>query len=195
MHFGGSAPTWLVCFLGNPGSEYARTRHNAGWICCDYAEEKYGIRTNRLKFHGFTGTGKIAGAGVLFIRPQTYMNLSGDAVQPAAAFYKIPPEKIIVVHDDMAIAPGRLRIKRGGSDGGHNGIKSITGRLGTEAYPRIKIGVGEPPHPDYDRIDWVVGKLTDSELKTIADAASRAADAISELIANGIDSAMNRYNR
>ena len=129
------------------------------------------------------------------MRPQTYMNLSGDAVQPAASFYKIPPDHIVVVHDDMALPAGKLRIKRGGSDGGHNGIKSITRRLGTSDYPRVKIGVGEPPNPEWDRIDWVVGKLSEAEYKVIAEAAERAVKAVTELIAHGIDSAMNLYNR
>jgi len=189
------APTWIVCFLGNPGTEYARTRHNAGWLACEALEARENIHTSRLRFHAFTGTGKFGGQQVLFMRPQTYMNLSGDAVQPAAAFYKIPAERIIVIHDDMALPPGKLRIKRGGSDGGHNGIKSITQKLGTAAYPRIKIGVGEPPNPQWDRIDWVVGKLTESDLKIISEAAARAAEAAEVLIRDGIDSAMNLYNR
>ena len=189
------APGWLVCFLGNPGSEYARTRHNAGWLACEALEADHNVHTTRLRFHAFTGTGVLGGAQVLFLRPQTYMNLSGDAVQPAAAFYKIPAEKIIVVHDDMALPAGKLRIKRGGSDGGHNGIKSITRRLGTDAYPRVKIGVGEPPDPNWDRIDWVVGKLTEGEYKVIAEAAGRAVKAVEEIISRGVDSAMNLYNR
>ncbi len=189
------APGWLVCFLGNPGSEYARTRHNAGWLACEALEADHNVHTTRLRFHAFTGTGVLGCAQVLFMRPQTYMNLSGDAVQPAAAFYKIPAEKIIVVHDDMALPAGKLRIKRGGSDGGHNGIKSITRRLGTDAYPRVKIGVGEPPNPEWDRIDWVVGKLTEGEYKVIAEAAGRAVKAVEEIISRGIDSAMNLYNR
>ena len=189
------APGWLVCFLGNPGSEYARTRHNAGWLACEALEADHNIHTTRLRFHAFTGTGTLGGAQVLFLRPQTYMNLSGDAVQPAAAFYKIPAERIIAVHDDMALPPGKLRIKRGGSDGGHNGIKSITRRLGTPDYPRVKIGVGSPPNPEWDRIDWVVGKLTEAEYKVIAEAAERAVAALEEIISHGIDSAMNLYNR
>jgi len=189
------APVWLVCFLGNPGSAYARTRHNAGWLACEALEAKENIHTSRLRFHAFTGTGRLGGQQVLFMRPQTYMNLSGDAVQPAAAYYRIPADRVVVVHDDMALAPGRLRIKRGGSDGGHNGIKSITQKLGTPDYPRVKIGVGSPPTPEWDRIDWVVGKMTDSEFKIINDAAERAVLAVEELIARGIDSAMNLYNR
>lgn len=192
--FKSSAPEWLVCFLGNPGSEYAKTRHNAGWICCEKVEEKLSIRTDRLKFHAFTAIGKCGGASVLFIRPQTYMNLSGEAVQPAAAYYHIPVERVIVVQDDMALPLGKLRIKRGGSDGGHNGIKSITKMLGTQNYPRIKIGVGQPEHPDYDVIDWVIGKLSDQEYREIEKTAETAADAIEDLIANGIDHSMNQYN-
>lgn len=191
----GGAPTWLLCFLGNPGSEYARTRHNAGWLCCDVVEETMEIRTSRLRFHAFTGTGTLGGASVLLLRPQTYMNMSGDAVQPAAAFYRIPAQHVIVIHDDIALPAGKLRIKRGGSDGGHNGIKSITRRLGTADYPRIKIGVGQPPHPDYDRIDWVIGKLTDGELQTLEETAARAAQAAEAIIRSGVDHAMNLYNR
>ena len=190
-----SAPTWIVCFLGNPGVQYARTRHNAGWIACEQLEEERPIHTTRLKFHAFTDIAGFGGASVLFMRPQTFMNLSGDAVQPAAAFYKISPSNIVVIQDDIALPVGKLRIKRGGSDGGHNGIKSITQRLGTQDYPRIKIGVGAPPHPDYDVIDWVVGKLSDADYREIRDAAARAVDAAEELIAHGIDSAMNKFNR
>ena len=192
--FRSSAPSWLICFLGNPGSEYSKTRHNAGWICCEKAEAKFSLKTNRLKFHAFTAIGTVGGEGVLFLRPQTYMNLSGEAVQPAAAYYHIPPEKIIVVQDDMALPLGKLRIKRGGSDGGHNGIKSITKMLGTQNYPRVKIGVGRPEHPDYDVIDWVIGRLSDKEYQEIEKAALLAAEAIDDLISHGIDYAMNHYN-
>lgn len=194
FHSGG-APTWLVCFLGNPGDQYARTRHNAGWMACEILENKLKLRTERLKFQALTAIGSFGGQQVLFMRPQTYMNLSGDAVQPAAAYYKIPADHVIVVQDDIAIAAGKLRVKRGGSDGGHNGIKSITQRLGTADYPRIKIGVGQPTHPDYDRIDWVIGKLAEPEEKVIRETAERAVLAAEELIARGVDSAMNKYNR
>ena len=174
-----SAPEWIICFLGNPGEQYARTRHNAGWIACSVLEDDRPIHTSRLKFHAFTDIASFGGSRVLFMRPQTYMNLSGDAVQPAAAFYHIPPSNIIVIQDDIALPPGKLRIKRGGSDGGHNGIKSITQRLGTQDYPVI---------------DWVIGKLTDAEYKEIKDAASRAVSAAEEIISHGIDSAMNKFN-
>lgn len=189
-----SAPQWLVCFLGNPGAQYERTRHNAGWLACDALDNNRGIKTARLKFRAFTGIGKFGGESVFFMRPQTYMNLSGEAVGPAAGFYKIPPERCIIIQDDTALPIGRLRIKRGGSDGGHNGIKSITQWLKTTDYPRVKIGVGSPDNPDYDRIDWVTGKLTDAEFKAISEAAERAIDAAEEIIRNGVESAMNKYN-
>lgn len=189
-----AAPTWIVCFLGNPGTKYQRTRHNAGWLACDALEESSRIRTARLKFSAFTDIGEFGGQSVLFLRPQTYMNLSGDSVQPAASFYKIPPERIIVVHDDIALPAGKLRIKRGGSDGGHNGIKHITQKLGTKEYPRVKIGVGSPPHPDYDVIDWVIGRITDAEFSCISDAAKTAVKAVEAIISDGMDSAMNRFN-
>ncbi len=186
--------SWLVAFLGNPGDKYAKTRHNAGFLAGDALEKKLGIKINKLKFQALTGLGELGGEKVFFLRPQTYMNLSGDAVAPAAAFYKIPPERVIVVFDDIAIPPGKLRVKRSGSAGGHNGIKSIISRLGTENFPRVKIGVGAPPHPDYDMIDWVIGRISDSEYKTISAAAERAVDAVEEIISAGIDSAMNKYN-
>ena len=189
-----SPPTWIVVFLGNPGLKYELTRHNAGWLACAYLESKLKVKTNKLKFHAFTNICELGEERVLLMRPQTFMNLSGDAVAPAAQFYKVPNDHIIVVHDDTAIALGKLRIKRGGSDGGHNGIKSLTQRLGTSDYPRIKIGVGAPPHLDYDMIDWVIGKLSDSELKIITEASERAAAAVEEIIKNGTDSAMNKFN-
>lgn len=186
--------SWLVAFLGNPGDKYAKTRHNAGFMAGDALEKKLGIKINKLKFQALTGLGELAGEKVFFVRPQTFMNLSGDAIAPAAAFYKIPPERVIVVFDDIAIQPGKLRVKRSGSAGGHNGIKSIIQRLGTDGFPRVKIGVGAPPHPDYDMIDWVIGRIGDNDYKTISAAAERAVDAVEEIISAGIDSAMNKYN-
>ncbi len=186
--------SWLVAFLGNPGDKYAKTRHNAGFMAGDALEKKLGIKINKLKFQALTGLGELAGQKVFFVRPQTFMNLSGDAIAPAAAFYKIPPERVIVVFDDIAIQPGKLRVKRSGSAGGHNGIKSIIQRLGTDGFPRVKIGVGAPPHPDYDMIDWVIGRIGDNDYKTISAAAERAVDAVEEIISAGIDSAMNKYN-
>ncbi len=197
MFFKGKAsggPRWIVAFLGNPESKYERTRHNAGFMAAEVLAEKHRIKTNKLKFHAFTALEDFGGERVFFMRPTTYMNLSGDAVAPAAAFYKIPPERVIVVFDDMALPPGKLRVKRNGSAGGHNGIKSIIAKLGTDQFPRVKIGIGSPPHPDYDVIDWVIGKMSDAEYKTIREAAERAVDAAEEIIRNGVNEAMNKYN-
>lgn len=187
-------PLWIVAFLGNPGKDYARTRHNAGWLAADAVGRKMGVKIDRVRFKALTGTGELGGRRVFLMKPQTFMNLSGDAVAPAAAFYKIPRQNIIVVHDDIALPAGRLRVKRGGSDGGHNGLKSLIARLGGSDFVRVKIGVGQPPHPDFDRIDWVIGHLSESEFKTLTDAASLAVDAVEEIIKNGVDSAMNIYN-
>ena len=188
------SPGWIVAFLGNPGREYAMTRHNAGWLAADSLCAKKGARIDRARFKALTGTCELGGERVFLMKPQTFMNLSGDAVAPAAAFYKIPRSNIIVIHDDIALPPGRLRIKRGGSDGGHNGIKSLIARLGGSDFIRVKIGVGEPPHPDYDRIDWVIGKLTDSEAELLRKAAGIAVEAAEEIIKSGVDAAMNKYN-
>lgn len=190
----GGGPRWIVAFLGNPESKYERTRHNAGFMAASVLESKRGIKTNKLKFHAFTNVAEFGGERVLFMRPQTYMNLSGDAVAPAAAFYKIPAERVIVVFDDMSLPIGKLRVKRNGSAGGHNGIKSIISKLGTDQFPRVKIGIGAPPHPDYDVIDWVIGKLNDTDYKIINEAAVVALDAVEEIIENGVNSAMNKYN-
>ena len=190
----GGGPRWIVAFLGNPESKYERTRHNAGFMAASVLESKRGIKTNKLKFHAFTNVAEFGGERVLFMRPQTYMNLSGDAVAPAAAFYKIPAERVIVVFDDMSLPIGKLRVKRNGSAGGHNGIKSIISKLGTDQFPRVKIGIGAPPHPDYDVIDWVIGKLNDTDYKIINEAAAVALDAVEEIIENGVNSAMNKFN-
>lgn len=190
----GGAPRWIVAFLGNPESKYQKTRHNAGFMAGDALERERKIKINKLKFHAMTGLGKLGGEKVFFMRPQTYMNLSGDAVAPAAAFYKIPPERIIVVFDDMALPTGKIRVKRSGSAGGHNGIKSLIARLGTDKFPRVKIGVGSPPNPEYDVISWVIGKISDGEYKVISEAAARAVEVAEEIIINGVDSAMNKYN-
>lgn len=187
-------PRWLVAFLGNPESKYERTRHNAGFMAAEVLAEKYRIKTNKLRFHAFTALEDFGGERVYFMRPTTYMNLSGDAVAPAAAFYKIPPERVIVVFDDMALPPGKLRVKRNGSAGGHNGIKSIIAKLGTDQFPRVKIGIGSPPHPDYDVVDWVIGKMSDAEYKTIREAAERALEAVEEIIQKGVNAAMNDFN-
>lgn len=191
---GGARPEWLVAFLGNPGQKYEKTRHNAGFMSADFlaGEKSFGIRT--LKFKSLSGRCEIAGAPVLVLKPQTYMNLSGEAVREAAAFYKIDPKRVIIVCDDTAIPLGKIRIKRQGSAGGHNGLKSIIAHLGTEGFPRVKIGVGAPPHEQYDLIDWVIGKMSDSELRELQKASEEAVGAIEAIIGIGIDAAMNKYN-
>lgn len=188
------SPEWLVAFLGNPGPKYEHTRHNAGFMASDALCASKKIKINKIKYKALIGTGMLGGRKVLFIKPQTYMNLSGDAILPASKFYRIPPERILVVFDDVNIPPGKLRIKRNGSDGGHNGIKSIILKLGTSDFPRIKIGVGMPPHPDFDMVDWVIGKPGDADLKIIRSSAAKAADAVEEIISSGIEPAMSKFN-
>ena len=148
----------------------------------------------RLKHRALTNTVELGGARVLLMKPVTYMNLSGEAVGEAARFYKIPPERVLVISDDVSLPIGKLRIRKGGSAGGHNGLKSIIQHLGTDQFPRIKIGVGEKPHPDYDMADWVLSKFTGEDLKTIQVAVKKAADAVACYLENGPDKAMNRFN-
>jgi len=187
-------PQWLLVFLGNPGGRYDGTRHNVGFAAADCLAGAEGISVKRLKFHALTAAGVIAGVPVLLMKPQTYMNLSGEAVKPAADFYKIPPENILVVGDDISLAPGKLRIRRHGSAGGHNGLKSIISHLGTEAFPRLKIGVGGPPHPDYDVADWVLGKFRSEEKVRVEQAIRQAAAAVKTILCEGVDAAMNAFN-
>jgi PTH1 family peptidyl-tRNA hydrolase len=190
---GGAA--WLVVFLGNPGKEYENTRHNAGFLAADEMEKLTGTPINKARFRALTGRCTVAGQGVLLMKPQTYMNLSGDAVGAAARFYKIPAEKVIVVSDETALPIGRIRVRRGGSAGGHNGLKSIISALGGENFPRIRLGVGGKPHEDYDMRDWVLSRVTGQDLDALTDAAQRAAKAAVCYIENGPDKAMNEFNQ
>lgn len=185
---------WLVVFLGNPGPRYEGTRHNAGFMVCDVLEKKLGVSVNRLKNRALTAQCTIGGQKVLLMKPQTYMNLSGEAVRPTADFYKVSPEHILVVSDEVALAPGRLRLRPGGSAGGHNGLKNIIQHLGTDAFPRIKVGVGMPEHPDHEMIDWVIGKPQGEEAKTLRAALDRAAEAALCIVDEGADKAMNKFN-
>lgn len=184
----------MVVFLGNPGKKYTGTRHNVGYMTADMAEKETGVKINRLKFKALTAQGDISGEQVLFMKPQTYMNLSGESVGPAAQFYKIQPDHIIVISDDVSIPTGKLRIRTKGSAGGHNGLKSIITSLGTEDFPRIKIGVGSPPHPDYDMADWVLGTFKNKDAEDIAEAVKSAYAAVELYISEGADRAMNKYN-
>lgn len=185
---------FLVVGLGNPGREYENTRHNAGFMALDRLAEKCGADVKRIKFKGLTGTGMVGGKRVLFLKPGTYMNLSGQSVAEAMTFYKLPPEQVLVLFDDINLAPGKLRVRRKGSDGGHNGIKNIIYLSGSDQFPRVKIGVGQKPSPEYDLADWVLSKFSAADQKAL-DPALDAACAAAELIVQGeADKAMNLYN-
>ena len=195
MLFQKKAPvTWLVVGLGNPGDQYENTRHNAGFRVVDELADRGDFPVQRLKFHALTNTAVIGGQGVLVMKPVTYMNLSGEAVGEAARFYKLPPDHVLVISDDVDLPLGKLRIRKGGSAGGHNGLKSIIQHLGTDQFPRLKVGVGGKPHPDYDMADWVLGKLQGEDKKAMDEAARRAAQAVECLLSQGMDKAMNQYN-
>ena len=186
--------SWLLVCLGNPGEKYENTRHNVGYMVADEIGERCRAPIQRLRFKALTDLVTISGQKVLVMKPVTFMNLSGEAVRPAADFYKIPPDHVLVISDDTALAPGRLRIRKGGSAGGHNGLKNIIQHLGTDQFPRIRVGVGQKPHPDYDLADWVLGKFVGEDKKTMDAAVKRAADAVECLLADGPDKAMNRFN-
>lgn len=190
--FGGGAE-WIVVFLGNPGLKYYRTRHNAGFMAAEAMEKKLGEKMGRLRFRSLTAQVQLSGHKVLLMKPQTFMNLSGEAAGAAARFYKIPPERVIAVSDDVSLPLGKLRIRRGGSSGGHNGLKSIAEHLGTDEFPRIKLGVGACP-PGWDMADWVLGVFRGEDELTMTDAAKRAADAVECYIAEGPERTMNKYN-
>lgn len=188
------APEYLICGLGNPGAEYARTRHNAGFMAIDYLSQKTGISCMRSRFRALCGSGTLAGKTVLLMKPQTYMNLSGEAVRDAAQYYKIPPEKIIVLVDDVYLAPGRMRVRRTGTDGGHNGLKNIIYQLESDRFPRIRLGVGEKPNKEYDMADWVLGKLSDDDCKKLYPCLEAAYDGICLILQGKFDDAMGRCN-
>ncbi len=186
--------SWIAVFLGNPGRKYEDSRHNVGFRTGDELAEKLGVRIDRSRFHALTSQAKVGGHTVLLMKPQTYMNLSGDAVAEAMRFYKVPLDHVLTVSDDVALPLGKLRIRRGGSAGGHNGLKDIIIKCGGDGFPRVKIGVGEKPHPDYDMADWVLSSFSGKDKEIIAQAEKQAADAILCLIDKGADEAMNRYN-
>ncbi len=185
---------WLVVGLGNPGSKYEWTRHNMGFLVVDELAERLSIPVQRLKFKALTNTAVLGGKSVLLMKPTTYMNLSGEAVGQAARFYKIPPERVLVISDDVALPQGKLRVRRSGSAGGHNGLKNIIAHLGSDQFPRVKVGVGQKPGPDSDMVNWVLGTFTGQDRKVMEEAISRAADAVTVLLQHGIDQAMASYN-
>ena len=186
--------SWLIVGLGNPGNQYENTRHNAGFLVADELGERGGFPIQRLKFKALTAAAAVGGQGALVMKPVTYMNLSGEAVGEAARFYKIPPDHVLVISDDVDLPLGKLRIRTGGSAGGHNGLKSIIQHLGTDQFPRLKVGVGGKPHPDYDMADWVLGKLQGEDKKVMDEAVKRAADAVECFLRDGPQKAMNTFN-
>ena len=188
------APEKLVVFLGNPGSEYARTRHNAGFMLSEYISEKKGIRIDRLRFKALTGEAMLGGVKTLLIKPQTYMNLSGEAVRQALDFYKLDPEtQMIVVYDDIYLDAGKLRIREKGTDGGHNGIKSIIEHTSTTSFQRIRVGVGAPPK-GYPMPDWVLGVIPENDREAFFESLERADKALELMLAGKLSEAMNKYN-
>ena len=190
----GGGVSWLLVGLGNPGSKYESTRHNMGFLAVDGLAQRKGFRFNKLRFRAWTAEWMVNGEKVLVMKPQTYMNLSGESVGEAARFYKIPADHVVVISDDISLPVGKLRIRTGGSAGGHNGLKNIILHLGTDQFPRLRVGVGEKPHPDYDMADWVLGKFQGEDKKAIDQAVKRAADAVECILAEGIDRGMSRFN-
>ena len=185
---------YIIVGLGNPGGEYEATRHNAGFIVIDMLAEECSCAVTKLKFKSLYGTAQIGDRKCILMKPQTYMNNSGEAVRDAAAFYKIPAERIIVVSDDILLDVGKLRIKRKGSDGGHNGLKSIIYQLQSDNFARIKMGVGKKPHPEYDLAAWVLSRFKNDEAQPLKSAAKNACDAIKLIVGEKIDMAMNKFN-
>ena len=194
MLFRKPACDWLIVGLGNPGDNYLRTRHNVGFRAADALAAALGVKIDRAKYRGLTAQAVWQGQKLLLLKPQTFMNLSGLSVMDATRFYKLPPERVIVLFDDISLDVGRLRVRADGSAGGHNGIKSIIGSLNSQSFPRVKIGVGAKPHPDYDLADWVLSNFTQEEEKLLGPAVERGAEAALEIIRSGVPSAANRFN-
>ena len=193
---GGGSVRWLAVFLGNPGPKYNGTRHNAGFLAADALTKETGAAISRLRFRALTGRLELSdGTGVLLMKPQTYMNESGQAVGQAARFYKIPPQRVLVVSDDINLPCGKLRIRERGSAGGHNGLKSIIAHLGSEDFPRIRIGVGAPPQGGAEQVDWVLGVPRNADWDDFSAACAQAAKAVPDYILLGPAKAMERYNR
>ncbi len=192
--FGKKKDNWLIVGLGNPGQQYERTRHNCGFRAMDLLAAKLGCKVDKLKFQGLYGQTNYNGIKLYLLKPQTYMNLSGRSVVQLSAYFNIPPQRIIVMFDDISLAPGVLRVRLNGSAGGHNGIKSIIQELGSQDFPRVKIGVGAKPHEQQDLADWVLSTFSASEEKLLDEALSRAGDAALSIIDWGIQETANRYN-
>ncbi len=190
---GGSSVEWLIAGLGNPGRKYENTRHNLGFRTVELLAERKGVKLNKVKFKSAYNICEFAGARCLIMKPQTYMNLSGEAVQEAARFYKIPADRVLVIYDDVSLPVGKLRVRPSGSAGGHNGIKNIIAHLGTQDFPRIKIGAGAPEEKE-GMIDWVIGVPSQKEREILLEAFKRAIEAAECVIAHGCQKAMNDFN-
>ena len=190
----GGPVEWLIVGLGNPGRQYENTRHNAGFMALDGIAREYGAQIKRLKFKAVVGEAEISGKRCLLMKPDTFMNLSGQAVVEAMNFYKVPIERVVVLCDDISLEPGRLRIRRKGSDGGHNGLKNILYLTGKDSFPRIRLGVGKKPHPDYDLADWALSRFGSDELKRLEEACGVCPEAVRLILEGKIDLAMNQYN-
>ncbi len=186
---------WLIVGLGNPDKKYVGTRHNAGFAALEALAEKLSVRVDRVKYKSFCGEARIGDSRVLLMMPQTYMNNSGEAVREAMQFYKLPPERVLVMFDDISLPVGTIRVRRNGSAGGQKGMASIIQLCGSDRFPRVKVGVGEKPHPEYDLAAWVLSKFTKEEAPLLVDAARRAADAACLIAQGQIDEAMNRFSR
>jgi PTH1 family peptidyl-tRNA hydrolase len=185
---------YIIVGLGNPGSKYEGTRHNAGFMALDYIAEKVGARVDRIKFKGLCGTACVGGKKVLLLKPSTYMNLSGQSVTEAMNFYKLPPEKVIILFDDISLEPGHMRIRMKGSDGGQNGMKNIIFLSGKDTFPRIKIGTGAKPSPQWDLADWVLSRFSTSEQKALEEAILHTNSAVELMVLGNVTEAMNKYN-
>ena len=192
--FGKSKETWLLVGLGNPGKEYAATKHNCGFLAIDLIAKQLGCTIDKGKFQGLYGQAIYSGKKLFLLKPQTYMNLSGRSVLQLSAYFNVPPQRIIVLFDDISLEPGRLRVRAEGSAGGHNGIKSIISEVGSQCFPRVKIGVGAKPHAEQDLADWVLSGFSAQEEKALVPALERAADAALCIIDHGVPETANRYN-
>ena len=189
-----SSVEYMVVGLGNPDKKYENTRHNTGFICLDKVAEKFGANVNRIKFKSLVGECTIGGKKVLLMKPQTYMNNSGQAVVEAMNFYKIPAENVVLIFDDISLDVGKMRIRRKGSDGGQNGVKNIIYLSGKDTFPRIKVGIGKKPHRDYDLAKWVLSKFSNDEIKLIDQMAENCCEALPYILEGNVDKAMNLFN-
>ena len=192
--FSSNSIEYLIVGLGNPGKQYEDTRHNAGFISLDYIADELNVKVNKVKFKSAVGEARISGKRCLLMKPSTFMNLSGQAVTEAMRFYKLSPQQVIVISDDISLDVGKIRIRRKGSDGGQNGLKNIIYLSGSDEFPRVKVGIGKKPHPDYDLKDWVLSRFTDKDKKLLAERLPDIKGAVECIVSGEIDKAMNLYN-